>query len=108
MPHHEPLQADGEGGASLSTRRIQVLISGRVQGVAFRANCQRQANVLGVTGWVRNLWDGSVEALFEGPDEAVEAMLQWCRQGPSAAVVTGIEVTEVEPGPPHRSFHIRM
>jgi acylphosphatase len=91
----------------LSTRRIQVVISGRVQGVAFRANCQRQANVLGVTGWVHNLWDGSVEALFEGSDEAVEALLQWCRLGPSAAVVTGIDIVEAEPGPPYRSFYIR-
>jgi acylphosphatase len=92
----------------MSTRRIQVIISGRVQGVGFRANCQRQANALGVTGWVRNQWDDSVEALFEGPDEAVDAMLQWCRQGPSAAVVTGVQVTEAEPGPPYRSFYIRM
>jgi acylphosphatase len=92
----------------MDTRRIQVVISGRVQGVAFRANCQRQANALGVTGWVRNLWDGSVEALLEGSPEVVDAMLSWCRQGPSHAVVTGIEVTEAEPGPPHRSFTIRM
>ena len=92
----------------MSARRIQVTISGRVQGVAFRANCQRQASGLGVTGWVRNLWDGSVEALFEGSDDAVEAMLQWCRQGPSAAVVTGLDVREAEPGPPYRSFHIRI
>ena len=76
--------------------------------MAFRANCQRQANALGVTGWVRNLWDGSVEALFEGPPEAVDAMLGWCRRGPSSAVVTDVEVTEAEPGPPRRSFHIRM
>ena len=92
----------------MSVRCVQVVISGRVQGVAFRANCQRQATVLGLTGWVRNLWDGSVEALFEGPSEAVDAMLGWCRRGPSSAVVTGVEVTEVEPGPPHRSFYIRM
>jgi acylphosphatase len=92
----------------METRRIQVVISGRVQGVAFRANCQHQANALGVTGWVRNLWDGSVEALLEGSPEAVDAMLQWCRQGPSAAVVIGVDVTEAEPGPPQRSFYIRM
>jgi acylphosphatase len=92
----------------MSLRRVQVVISGRVQGVAFRAHCQRQASLLGLTGWVRNLWDGSVEALFEGPSEAVDAMLGWCRRGPSSAVVTGVEVTEAEPGPPHRSFYIRM
>jgi acylphosphatase len=88
-------------------KRVQLVISGRVQGVAFRANCQRQATALGVTGWVRNLWDGSVEALFEGPDVAVDAMIQWCRRGPSSAVVTGVEMTEPEPGAPHRSFYIR-
>ena len=92
----------------MSTRRVQVVISGRVQGVAFRANCQRQANELGVTGWARNLWDGSVEALFEGPSEAVDAMLLWCRRGPSHAVVTGVEVTEAEPGTPYSSFYVRM
>jgi acylphosphatase len=89
-------------------KRVQVVISGRVQGVAFRANCQRQATARGVTGWVRNLWDGSVEALFEGPDEAVDAMLQWCWRGPSSAVVTGVEAVEPEPGLPLRSFYIRM
>ena len=92
----------------MSIRRVQVVISGEVQGVAFRANCQRQANALGVTGWVRNLWDGSVEALFEGSSEAVDAMLRWCHRGPPAAVVTGVEVTEAEPGPPYHSFYIRM
>jgi acylphosphatase len=92
----------------MNVRRVQVVISGRVQGVAFRANCQRQASSLGVTGWVRNLWDGSVEALFEGSPEAVDAMLRWCRQGPPHAMVTGVEVTEAEPGPPHRFFDIRM
>jgi acylphosphatase len=92
----------------MSIRRVHVIISGEVQGVAFRANCQRQANALGVTGWVRNLWDGSVEALLEGSPEAVGAMLRWCSRGPSAAVVTGVEVAEGEPGPPYGSFHIRM
>jgi acylphosphatase len=92
----------------LSTKRVQVVISGRVQGVAFRANCQRRATELGVTGWVRNLWNGSVEALFEGRDDAVDAMLQWCWRGPASAVVTGVEATEPEPGPSHHSFHIRM
>ena len=92
----------------MSMQRVHVIISGEVQGVAFRANCQRQATALGVTGWVRNLWDGSVEALFEGPSSAVEAMLRWCHRGPSFAVVTGVEVNEAEPGPSHQSFYIRM
>ena len=92
----------------MSIRCVQVVISGWVQGVAFRANCQRQANALGVTGWVRNLWDGSVEAVLEGPDDAVDAMIRWCHQGPPSAEVTGVEVTEVKPCPQHRSFYIRM
>ena len=92
----------------MSMQRVHVIISGEVQGVAFRANCQRQATALGVTGWVRNLWDGSVEALFEGPSSAVEAMLRWCHRGPSSAVVTGVEVSEAEPGPSYQSFYIRM
>ena len=92
----------------MSMQRVHVIISGEVQGVAFRANCQRQATALGVTGWVRNLWDGSVEALFEGPSTAVEAMLRWCHRGPSFAVVTGVEVNEADPGPSHQSFYIRM
>jgi acylphosphatase len=98
----------GDESGRSTTKRVQVVISGRVQGVAFRAYCQRRATELGVTGWVRNLWNGSVEALFEGTDDAVDAMLQWCRRGPSSAVVTGVEITEPEPGPPHRSFYIRM
>ena len=92
----------------MSIRRVHVVVSGEVQGVAFRANCQRQATALGVTGWVRNLWDGSVEALLEGSSDAVDAMLRWCNRGPSSAVVTGVEVTEAEPGPLHHSFYIRM
>jgi acylphosphatase len=91
----------------LGMKRVQVVISGRVQGVAFRANCQRQAMALGVTGWVRNLWDGSVEALFEGPDEAVDAILRWCWRGPSSAVVTDVLTVAPEPGAPLRSFYIR-
>jgi acylphosphatase len=99
---------EGLGGSgAIGIMRVQVVVSGRVQGVAFRANCQRQANALGVTGWVRNCWDGSVEALFEGSEQAVNAMLDWCRRGPSAAVVTDVAVTEPEPGPPYRSFYIR-
>jgi acylphosphatase len=100
---------EGSGGSGiLSTKRVQVVISGRVQGVAFRANCQRQANALGITGWVRNLWDGSVEALFEGSDDAVDAMLQWCWRGPSSAVVTRVDAIEPEAGPSQHSFYIRM
>jgi acylphosphatase len=92
----------------MDVKRVHVVISGLVQGVSFRAYCQRQAVALGITGWVRNRWDGSVEALFEGPAAAVDAMVRWCHHGPPAAEVTGVEVSDAPPGPPSRSFSIRF
>lgn len=71
----------------------QVVIRGRVQGVAFRWETLRAAERYGVCGWVRNRTDGAVEAVFEGPRAAVEALVQWCRQGgPALAAVTDVEV----------------
>jgi acylphosphatase len=67
--------------------RAQVLISGRVQGVFYRASTRDQAAARGLTGWVRNLPDGRVAALFEGDREKIEGMLAWCRQGPPYAAV---------------------
>lgn len=92
----------------MSERRVQVVISGRVQGVGFRASCRHQAIQLGVTGWVRNRWDNSVEALIEGSEAAVDAMIRWCQRGPRAAEVTGVQVIEAPPAQPRRSFSIRM
>ncbi|MFJ5234654.1 acylphosphatase [Kitasatospora sp. NPDC088391] len=77
--------------------RRRVLVSGTVQGVFFRDSCRRAAADAGVAGWVRNLPDGRVEAVFEGEPAAVEHMLAWVRQGPSRAVVTGVEVVEEAP-----------
>jgi acylphosphatase len=77
--------------------RRRVLISGRVQGVGFRWSCRRMAEGEGLAGHCRNLADGRVEACFEGEDEAVERAVRWCRQGPTHAIVTGIEVTDEEP-----------
>ncbi len=91
----------------MSTKRVHVVVTGWVQGVGFRAACAREANRLRVTGWVRNRWDGSVEALFEGPAHAVEAMVRWCQHGPPAAEVTGVEVSEPPHAEPCRSFSIR-
>lgn len=76
-------------------RRVQV--AGRVQGVWFRDGCRREADATGVAGWVRNLADGKVEAVFEGPDDAVAAMVDWCRVGPPRAVITSTEVTDEDP-----------
>ena len=77
--------------------RYRVLISGQVQGVNFRAACQRMAWQRGVTGWVRNLDDGRVEAVFEGPAEDVRHLLDWARHGPRLAVVTGLAVHAERP-----------
>jgi acylphosphatase len=89
-------------------RRVLVQVSGYVQGVGYRANCQRQAHALGLTGWVRNRWDGSVEALFEGADHAVDRMIAWCWQGPPRAEVTSVEVREAPEAPPLKSFAVRV
>jgi acylphosphatase len=75
----------------------EVVVRGVVQGVFFRASCRDQAHALRVSGWARNEPDGSVRALFEGPSEAVEAMVGWCRRGPRLAVVDRVDVTEREP-----------
>jgi acylphosphatase len=72
-------------------RTIQVRIEGRVQGVGFRAYVERNALALGLEGWVRNRRDGSVEAVFQGPDETVTEMLALCRRGPPASAVTKVE-----------------
>ena len=72
--------------------RARAVISGRVQGVAFRIETQWTAGRIGVRGWVRNRWDGTVEALFEGERARVEEMLVWCRRGPELARVEGVDV----------------
>lgn len=77
--------------------RAHVLISGRVQGVCFRAYTVDEAAAVGVTGWVRNTSDGGVEAVFEGNRSAVEAIVAWCRKGPPAARVSNVEVVWGEP-----------
>lgn len=77
--------------------RRRVVVRGAVQGVFFRASCQREAAVRGVAGWVSNRPDGAVEAVFEGADAAVEALVEWCRQGPPHAAVSGVEVNGEEP-----------
>lgn len=77
--------------------RADVVVSGRVQGVFFRAATHETAQQLGVNGWVRNLPDGRVEAVFEGPQDAVEAMINWCHKGSSGAQVIDVEVEYGEP-----------
>jgi acylphosphatase len=75
------------------TKAVNAVISGKVQGVWFRAWTMEQAQKRGLAGWVRNRNDGTVEALFAGPADKVDDMLQACRQGPPLAKVAGVAVT---------------
>ena len=79
------------------TARRRVVASGRVQGVFFRDECSRRARDERVAGWVRNLDDGTVEAVFEGEEDAVERLVAWCRRGSRAARVDALDVTEEAP-----------
>jgi acylphosphatase len=72
--------------------KAHCLISGRVQGVFFRASTRQMAEPLGLSGYVRNLPSGQVEAVFEGPKGTVEKAVEWCRQGPPTARVSGVDV----------------
>jgi len=78
------------------TRAVDISVTGRVQGVSFRYHAQERARRLGVAGWVRNEPDGSVAAHLEGDAQAVEAMLAWCREGPSYARVESVDVQDAE------------
>jgi len=86
--------------------RYRVLVSGRVQGVYFRDTCWQLAVERGVSGWVRNLPDGRVEAVFEGLADDVQHLIDWARRGPRRAVVAGVSV-QAEPPEGLSSFHIR-
>ena len=77
--------------------RRRVRVTGRVQGVFFRESCRREAERRSVAGWVTNRGDGSVLAVFEGPEPAVEELIAWCRCGPSPARVDAVEVADEEP-----------
>lgn len=83
--------------SSLQQIRAYVLISGRVQGVGYRMSTVDLATDLGLSGWVRNLADGRVEAVFEGSRDVVEEMIHWCQQGPPGAVVKDVAVEYEQP-----------
>ena len=74
--------------------RCRVVARGHVQGVYFRDSCRAEAEAAGVSGEVGNAPDGTVEAVFEGPPDAVRRLVDWCREGPPSARVTGVDVTE--------------
>ena len=76
----------------MSKVRVELNIRGLVQGVFYRQSTKETALRLGLTGWAKNCPDGSVMAVFEGEREAVDAAIEWCRQGPEAAMVSGVEV----------------
>ena len=86
--------------------RSRVVVHGRVQGVYFRDSCRAEAEAAGVCGEVSNAPDGTVEAVFEGPPDAVRRLVDWCREGPSSARVTGVDVTH-EPVEGVRGFTVR-
>jgi len=86
--------------------RAHVYVSGVVQGVFFRSHTRRKALQIGVTGWVKNLPDGRVEAVFEGDEDRVNAIVEWCRSGPPGAVVEKVEVNLEPPPGRFNSFEI--
>lgn len=87
--------------------RVHVHISGRVQGVGFRHFTRENAKELDLGGWVKNLPDGRVEAVFQGGGQAVETIVERCRRGPRSARVTAVEVEEEKPDPEMGSFEVR-
>lgn len=92
---------------TLSTARVHAVVSGRVQGVFFRSYTQERAYRWGLTGWVKNRSDGKVEAVFEGDEEKVKEMMEWCRKGPPGAHVTDLKVEWEEAKGEFTSFQIK-
>jgi len=87
-------------------KRAHVFVTGRVQGVLFRESTRKKAQTLGLTGWVRNLVDGRVEAIFEGEESAVDEMISWFSRGPVFAKVDDFKVTEDDYHGEFRDFQI--
>ena len=88
-------------------KRIHVVISGRVQGVSFRAATRKEAIALNLTGWVKNLRDGRVEAILEGEESQVEVMRRWCEHGPPLARVIGVDLHDEDYTGEFGEFNIR-
>ena len=87
--------------------KAHAVISGKVQGVFFRMETKREADKNGVRGWVRNRSDGAVEAVFEGDEGAVKAMIEWCKAGPPRSRVTGVDATWAPYADEFSEFEIR-
>jgi acylphosphatase len=86
--------------------RAHVRVSGQVQGVFFRDSTRQKAEELGLAGWVKNLPDGRVEAVFEGPSESVREMVRWCEEGPQQASVETVDTDFEGPGEDLRGFEV--
>lgn len=89
-------------------KRVRAIVTGRVQGVWFRARTQDEARRLGVTGFVRNLADGTVEIVAQGEDGSVVALMGWAKQGPPMANVSAVQVTEVPGEEEFAEFEVRF
>lgn len=87
--------------------RAHILVSGRVQGVFFRSETSYEAEKRGVKGWIRNLPDGKVEAIFEGEEESVRELVEFCRHGPLGAKVAKVDVTWENHTGEFRRFEVR-
>jgi acylphosphatase len=87
-------------------RRIRAIVSGRVQGVSYRASTVTEARRLGLVGWVKNRDDRSIEPEAEGEADMVAALLQWCHQGPPGAIVGRVAVEDLAPKGGERDFRI--
>jgi acylphosphatase len=88
-------------------QRARVRVSGQVQGVFFRDSTRQKAEELGLAGWVRNMPDGQVEALFEGPPEKVEEIVSWCKEGPQRASVEKVDADFESAGGDLEGFEVR-
>ncbi|MGQ0504936.1 MAG: acylphosphatase [Myxococcaceae bacterium] len=86
--------------------RVMLLIEGKVQGVFFRESARREATRLGLTGWVRNLLDGTVETVAEGPADKVETFVVWCHQGPPTAHVERVRSAAEKPTGEFNTFRV--
>lgn len=87
--------------------RTHIRVYGRVQGVGFRSSTSRVAKNLGLKGWVRNLSDGSVEIIIEGPEETVDKLISWCQRGPTSANVINIQIEKTEARRKFSQFYIK-